>query len=113
MADHSPIEHKSQLVEWMMKGCKPASDWRIGTEHEKFGPHKDTLAPLEYEGDHGIRAMLEGLQAFGWQPVREGDKVIALTRPPEQGGGSVTLEPGGQWSFPVRRWRQFTRPVQR
>ncbi|MGC6471476.1 MAG: glutamate--cysteine ligase [Parvibaculales bacterium] len=96
MADHSPIEHKSQLVEWMMKGCKPASDWRIGTEHEKFGFHKDTLAPLEYEGDHGIRAMLEGLQAFGWQPVREGDKVIALTRPPEQGGGSVTLEPGGQ-----------------
>lgn len=96
MADHTPIEHKSQLVEWMLKGCKPASDWRIGTEHEKFGFHKDTLKPLEYEGDYGIRAMLEGLQAFGWQPVCEGDNVIALTRPPEQGGGSVTLEPGGQ-----------------
>lgn len=96
MADHSPIEHKSQLVEWMMTGCKPGSDWRIGTEHEKFGFHSDTLAPLEYEGDFGIRAMLEGLQAFDWQPVYEGDKVIALTRPPEQGGGSVTLEPGGQ-----------------
>mgnify|MGYP006966964081 CR=1 FL=1 len=32
-----PIEHPSQLAEYLAAGCKPKSDWRIGTEHEKFG----------------------------------------------------------------------------
>ncbi len=96
MADYSLITEKSQLVDWMFKGCKPQAQWRIGTEHEKFGFHKDTLKPLEYGGDKGIRAMLEGLVSFGWSAVYEGDNVIALTRTPAQGGGCVTLEPGGQ-----------------
>ena len=29
-----PIEHMSQLAEYLESGCKPKDDWRIGTEHE-------------------------------------------------------------------------------
>ena len=90
------FETPQQLKDWMQAGCKPVADWRIGTEHEKFGFHADTLQPLEYDGENGIRAMLEGLMTYGWQGKYEGDNLIALYRSKAAGGGSVTLEPGGQ-----------------
>ncbi len=88
-----PIEHHDQLAEYLSDGCKPKEDWRIGTEHEKFGYCKDTLLPLPYEGERSIRAMLEGLRdRHNWAPVTEGDKLIGL----EKDGANVSLEPGGQ-----------------
>jgi glutamate--cysteine ligase len=87
-----PITSKAQLVEYLAAGCKPASAWRIGTEHEKFAFRCDDLAPLPYDGERGIRAVLEGLLAFGWEPVEEAGHVIALVKD----RASVTLEPGGQ-----------------
>jgi len=99
LSPETVIENITQLVEWMAGGCKPQEAWRIGTEHEKFGFCRKQLTPLPYEGEHGIRAMLEGLKRFGWQGIYEyenGEKLIALTRAKEKGGGSITLEPGGQ-----------------
>ncbi len=88
-----PIERHEQLAEFLAAGCKPREDWRIGTEHEKFGYCKDTLLPLPYEGARSIRAMLEGLRdRHGWEEVREGDKLIGLIKD----GANVSLEPGGQ-----------------
>jgi len=88
-----PIEHHSQLAELMAKGCKPKEDWRIGTEHEKFGYCKDTHKPLPYEGERSILAVLEGLRdKHGWAPLSEGGKLIGL----EKDGANVSLEPGGQ-----------------
>ncbi len=88
-----PIESHDQLAEMLSKGCKPKDQWRIGTEHEKFGYIKATNMPLPYEGDVGIKAMLEGLeQRFGWDRVEEGGKIIGLTKD----GANVSLEPGGQ-----------------
>jgi glutamate--cysteine ligase len=88
-----PIENKSQLVEYLASGCKPKSDWRIGTEHEKFGYCKDTLQPLPYEGDRSILAVLEGLRdRYNWAPVLEAGHLIGL----EKAGANVSLEPGGQ-----------------
>jgi glutamate--cysteine ligase len=46
--------------------AKPKSDWRIGTEHEKFGFRLDDLRPPTWEGERGIGALLEGLTRFGW-----------------------------------------------
>ena len=87
------IESKDQLAEYLASGCKPSEDWRIGTEHEKFGYNKDTLLPLPYEGPCSIKAMLEGLRdAFGWTPVLEAGNIIGL----EKDGANVSLEPGGQ-----------------
>ncbi len=87
-----PIERHEQLAEYLAAGCKPRQDWRIGTEHEKFGYIKDTLAPLPYDGPTSIRAMLEGLRdRFGWAPIEEGGHLIGL----EKDGANVSLEPGG------------------
>ncbi|MEO5596322.1 MAG: glutamate--cysteine ligase [Lysobacteraceae bacterium] len=86
------IEHRQQLVDYLASGCKPPSEWRVGTEHEKFGFHLDDLRPPTWDGEIGIRAMLQGLTRFGWRPVEEHGKLIALLRD----GASVTLEPAGQ-----------------
>ncbi len=91
-----PIEHQDQLTEFLASGCKPKEAWRIGTEHEKFGYCRDTLAPLPYDGPRSIRAMLEGLRdRFGWAPVLEGPHIIGLTKD----GANVSLEPGGQFEL--------------
>ena len=88
-----PIEHRDQLAQYLEAGCKPKADWRIGTEHEKFGYCRDTLKPLPYDGPRSIRAMLEGLRdRFGWAPILEGGNIIGL----EKDGANVSLEPGGQ-----------------
>lgn len=88
-----PIERHEELAEYMAEGCKPKEDWRIGTEHEKFGYCKDTLLPLPYEGKRSIHAVLEGLRdRFGWAPVTEGGNLLGL----EKNGANISLEPGGQ-----------------
>ena len=88
-----PIEHHDQLAQYLADGCKPRADWRIGTEHEKFGYCKDTLNPLPYEGDRSILAVLNGLKdRHGWAPILEGDNLIGL----EKDGANISLEPGGQ-----------------
>ncbi len=88
-----PIEHHDQLAEYLADGCKPKEDWRIGTEHEKFGYCLETHKPLPYEGDRSIRVLLEGLRdTFHWDPLEEGGKLIGLTKE----GANISLEPGGQ-----------------
>src|SRR3546814_16176846 len=89
------IADKAQLVEYLEAGCKPADAWRIGTEHEKFCYGLDDFRPLPYAGERSIRALLEGLQRFGWAAVTEGDNVIALAK----NGASVSLEPGVQFEL--------------
>jgi glutamate--cysteine ligase len=89
------LSTKTQLVEYLAAGCKPADAWRIGTEHEKFAFKLSDLRPLAYDGACSIRAMLEGLTRFGWQGVFEGDNIIALAKD----GASITLEPGGQFEL--------------
>lgn len=86
------VTSKAELVSYMETGSRPREKWTIGTEHEKFGFRLSDRKPLDYEGPQGIRAMLEGLQAFGWQPIMEGEYIIGLTLD----GQSVSLEPGGQ-----------------
>ncbi|OED46240.1 glutamate--cysteine ligase [Rhodobacteraceae bacterium (ex Bugula neritina AB1)] len=87
-----PIERHEQLAEYLADGCKPKEDWRIGTEHEKFGYCKDTLKPLPYAGERSIEAVLTGLRdSYGWAPVTEAGNLIGL----EKDGANVSLEPGG------------------
>lgn len=88
-----PVERPEQLVEYLASGCKPATEWRLGTEHEKFGYIRETLAPLPYDGPTSVRAMLEGLRdSFGWAEAREAGHLIGL----HKGGANISLEPGGQ-----------------
>jgi glutamate--cysteine ligase len=88
-----PISDARDLVANLAEGEKPRAAWRIGTEHEKFGFYWDDLTPPPYEGERGIRALLEGIAAtHGWDIVYQGDLPVALARD----GGSITLEPAGQ-----------------
>jgi len=89
----APVESEADLARYLEAGCKPREDWRIGTEHEKFGYDLATLQPLPYDGPCSIRAMLDGLaEGFGWTRVEEGGHVIGLMKH----GANVSLEPGGQ-----------------
>ena len=86
------IENADQLIAPMIKGEKPRTRWRIGTEHEKLVfARSDHHAP-SYEEPGGIRDMLKSLEDFGWEPVIEGGNVIALSG----SDGAISLEPAGQ-----------------
>ena len=95
----SPVTDRRQLVEDLASGVRPREAWRIGTEHEKFGFRLDDLRPPTFDGDRGIEALLQGLVRFGWDPVNEHGRTIALLRD----GASVTLEPAGQPKVGARR----------
>lgn len=90
--DSPIIENKVQMIERLESGNKPKDQWRIGTEHEKIGFCLEKKTPLPYHGECSVKSMLDGLQRFDWEPVYEGENVIALKRD----GASVSLEPGGQ-----------------
>ena len=96
-ASDTPITDPRELAAVLASGEKPRTDWRIGTEHEKFGFRLDDLRPPTFDGERGIEALLNGLTRFGWQPYQESvdgqpPRTIALTRD----SASVTLEPAGQ-----------------
>jgi glutamate--cysteine ligase len=86
------IESRAQLLAPLEQGCKPASAWRIGTEHEKLVYARTDHHAPSYDEPGGIRDMLVALTEFGWKPVEEGGKVIALAGE----DGTVSLEPAGQ-----------------
>ncbi len=90
------IESKDQLIAHLAAGAKPKSEWKIGTEHEKFVFCRTSLKPVPYEGDSGIRAILEKLSVeTGWEIIAEGGLPIGL----KGAGASVSLEPGGQFEL--------------
>jgi glutamate--cysteine ligase len=102
VTDETPIASRDELVGWLAAGCKPASEWRLGTEHEKFPFYRSDLSPVPYEGRRdrgvgGIRALLEGMQeATGWNVIEDAGVPIGLF---DDRGGAISLEPGGQFEL--------------
>ena len=93
---HSSPVDVQQMINWIAAGERLASDFKIGTEHEKFLFHRADLSPVAYEGETGVGALLERLLTElgpGAEPILEKGKVIGIR---SHDGGSVTLEPGGQ-----------------
>jgi glutamate--cysteine ligase len=96
--DLQPIGGKAELIAWIAKGEKPASAFRLGTEHEKVPFYAEDLTPVPYEGERGIRRLLDGMEGLlGWEPIMEGDHPIGLAD--VTGGGAISLEPGGQFEL--------------
>jgi len=96
--DMTPIETREELVAWFEAGSKPRSRFRLGTEHEKFVFTVDGHNPVSYQGQRGIRALLEGMQhLLGWEPIIEDGNIIGLFD--VTGGGAISLEPGGQFEL--------------
>lgn len=96
-----PIESESELRSYFEESGKPSTQWRVGTERELIGVRVGGDAPGSapaYEGEGNVRAVLERLAAQGWDPVPEGDHIIALIR----GDAQVSFEPGGQLELAAR-----------
>ena len=94
------IASRDELVAYLEAGLKPKSDWRIGTEHEKFGFYTADFTPVPYDGERGIRVLLQSLRdRFGWDEVLEKGNIIALRRKDCPKGGAISLEPGGQFEL--------------
>lgn len=93
-----PITSRADLIDTLARGCKPKSEWRIGTEHEKFSFWRKNRKPVPYDGDNGIRALLEGvMNDTPWLPIKDNGRIIGLKCP--TGGGAISLEPGGQFEL--------------
>jgi glutamate--cysteine ligase len=86
------IESRDDLIAPMAAGEKPKDRWRIGTEHEKFVYRLSDHGAPSYDEPGGIRDLLTALTRYGWEPVMEGDTMIALSG----SDGTVSLEPAGQ-----------------
>ncbi len=93
--DDAPIETRDQLIGVFEKGNKPKAAWRIGTEHEKFVYRLSDNGAPSYDEPGGIRDLLKGMEAFGWEPVTEGGHVIAM----KGKDGAISLEPAGQFEL--------------
>jgi glutamate--cysteine ligase len=94
----TPIETRDELVAWFAAGIKPKSQFRIGTEHEKFAFTVEGHSPVPYDGRRSIHALLEGMQhLLGWEPIIEDGNIIGLFD--VTGGGAISLEPGGQFEL--------------
>ena len=93
--DSRPIESRADLLSVFEGGEKPAADWRIGTEHEKFVYRVEDHRAPTYDEKGGIRDLLKGLTEFGWKPVIENGNVIALSG----SDGTISLEPAGQFEL--------------
>ncbi|MEM6381544.1 MAG: glutamate--cysteine ligase [Pseudomonadota bacterium] len=96
--DATPLEGREALVAYLAGGEKPASEFRIGTEHEKFPFNHEGHSPVPYEGPRGIEKLLTALQhRIGWEPILDDGRIIGLAD--ADGGGAISLEPGGQFEL--------------
>ncbi|MBB2200344.1 glutamate--cysteine ligase [Gluconacetobacter tumulisoli] len=108
--DITPIESVTQLAALLAEGGKPRDRWRIGTEHEKFGfvrpeaagPGRAAWMPPAYSPD-GIAEILADLRRQGdggeWEGIFDKGNLIGLKGIGPERGGSVSLEPAGQFEL--------------
>ena len=103
--DATPIEPGpgllGQLAAHLAEGCKPRAQWRIGTEHEKFGFRPGDLTPPPYS-PAGIQALLEAFAAdpsLPWEPIADNGHLIGLKGLDGHQGASISLEPAGQFEL--------------
>ncbi len=103
VSDSTPVASRDELVAWLASGCKPASEFRLGTEHEKILFYRKDLSPVPYDGrpernQGGVRALLEGMaESTGWDRIEDAGALIGLFDPVN--GGAISLEPGGQFEL--------------
>ena len=96
--DQTPLNSVSELSAYLAGGARPADEFRLGTEHEKFPFFTRDHSPVPYAGEASIAALLTGMQArLGWDPIMDGDNIIGLAEP--TGMGAISIEPGGQFEL--------------
>jgi len=97
------------MIDFLRSGCKSKENWRIGTEHEKFGFSLTDNSRMPYAV---IDYVLSGLvERYGWAPLNEKCPIIGSCTNADgtvrtvniigatKNGMNVTLEPGGQFEL--------------
>jgi glutamate--cysteine ligase len=96
--DQTPLTSVSELSAYLATGPRPADQFRLGTEHEKFGFFRADHSPVPYEGEAGIGAILTAMQErLDWEPIMDGGNIIGLGE--QSGMGAISIEPGGQFEL--------------
>ncbi|HEY5375844.1 MAG TPA: glutamate-cysteine ligase family protein [Polyangiaceae bacterium] len=95
--DQRLLRTSDDLLELFAAAEKPAAEFRIGTEAEKFAVDSQSGAPLEYDGPRGVARIFADFVKRGWKEEREtpDGPVISLHRERH----SITLEPGSQFEL--------------
>src|SRR5574341_87579 len=86
-----PVRGVDDLVAWFRARERPASEWKVGIEHEKVALLAGTLEPQPYEGPRGVEALLKGFSRYGYAAFEEGGHAIAT----QHGALTISIEPGG------------------
>jgi len=98
VVDEKIVESRDDLAAWFEAGCKGEAALRVGTEHEKIPFYRERNSPVPYDGENGVRALLEGMNAkLGWERIEDDGNLIGLYD--ARGGGAISLEPGGQFEL--------------
>jgi glutamate--cysteine ligase len=96
--DDTLVTSIDDLTAHIAAGEKPESAFRLGTEHEKFVFFTKDNSPVPYEGEAGIKAILEIMRdRLGWDAIIDKGNIIGLGSP--TGMGAISLEPGGQFEL--------------
>ncbi len=103
------------LTAWFAVGEKPASEWRVGAEHEKFVFRLDGHGTVAYDGDKGLHALLTRLQpslapglmsASAAQPItqhgRPSNQATQNQQPSRQGVTAAAVT-----NMPIKQTRRF------
>ena len=80
IVDAHAVESRDALVAWLEAGCKPAAQFRVGTEHEKIPFYRADLSPVPYEGDARDPRAARGhaARASAGSAIEDGGQLIGL-----------------------------------
>lgn len=85
------------LKDYMEKGEKKRSDFKLGVEFEHFVIDKDTLKTISYYGKDGVAETLKDLEKIGYEGVYEDGHLLGLDKDKKH----ITTEPGSQLELSI------------
>lgn len=86
---------RTALIDRYHRYGRPRTKWLVGGEFERHILDVNGM-PATYDGEPGIRSLLQSLVQRGWQPIRERGALIGCVG---ENGANVTLEPGAQFEL--------------
>jgi len=76
----------------------------LGLEIEHFLVDKKTFKSISYGAERGQKYLLTKMLDLGWEIIsKEGDNILGI----EKEGSTITLEPGGQFEFSIKAYKNI------
>src|SRR6266545_6537460 len=87
--DRISSANRGSMIDYLLAGAKPRSEWKTGLELELIGYRKATLARIDFSELESI------LKAYSSEPIVDAGTLVGAVGP----AGTLTLEPGGQLEY--------------